>query len=699
MPIKDECGDGIEYAHLLGQLEERQRQLAEASETVDLFKNKLDKLRAYNDGVVGENALLQQKLLELEEQLVNTQNELERAFQEQRTSREQWRSQLEAQTDEIRRLHKLITTQEDVDAEKFKMASDLENEYNRKLSAMESKLASNRKKCGELQRELDQEKIRSAMERQDADAALRKAREDIKGEEEIMQRRLAEAETEVKRYAEQVAQIPKLKAQIMDMGAKMKEGSTLVASLKEQHEETVSGLQARIDAQRMEILSKGKEARDALAEKAKADKVNASLTEESARRAREIERLEASAAAMRRGHAEEKKALEKDAERRLAGLQSKLTAQEGCVERLEKELDRKCQECCEHVNRAAEQVREAERKVEDIQGKFDEEMARVTLAHEAEVCELHRRLAGMNTACTEAKQTVGELEAALRSLDDRSHREVAEKEDKAVVMASTLEQMKAQLRTAEDRAAEFEQMARDYNMLQSKHRETLAHLTNTVEKLEERERSIAALKAELKDMNRAHEYEKHKAIEDADQWAQEAQQTRIELLEMSRHSQAVAEELRRTRSYAKKLQTKNKQKIKDAHTKVSSTNDKLKQLVRLQGHIEKRASESNVSYEQRIAELRPLVPVVWIFTLSASNGYNLYPDPTLPDVHFRHTTMRSARHHSSKRDKDSEGHRKPYSAGGAQQEETKENGSDAATKELDVADLERPQLWPADQAT
>lgn len=93
--------------------------------------------------------------------------------------------------------------------------------------------------------------------------------------------------------------------------------------------------------------------------------------------------------------------------------------------RLEKELDRKCRECCEQVNRAAEQVNEAERRVSEIQRKFDEETvggkcrsqswsclfdkARVTMAHEAEVCELHRRLAGMNTACAEAKQTISEV--------------------------------------------------------------------------------------------------------------------------------------------------------------------------------------------------------------------------------------------------------------------------------------------------
>ncbi|KAF4742318.1 hypothetical protein FOZ63_003120, partial [Perkinsus olseni] len=297
-PHNDQVDHEGDYAHLLGQLEGKQRQLAEAGETVELFKDKLDKLRSYNDSVVAENSALQRRLAEVEEQLSLTQGELERACQEQKNSREQWKVQLEAQADEMRRLHKLVTTQEDIDADKLKMASDLETEYNRKMAAMESKLASSRQRCGELQRELDQERIHIAMERQDADTALKKAREETRGEEETLHRRLREAELETKRYAEQASVIPKLKAQIIEMGAKMKEGTNLVASLKEQHEETVSNLQARIDAQRQEILQKGKEARDALAEKAKTDRANVSLTEESARRAREIERLEASVAAI-----------------------------------------------------------------------------------------------------------------------------------------------------------------------------------------------------------------------------------------------------------------------------------------------------------------------------------------------------------------------------------------------------------------
>ncbi|KAF4747751.1 hypothetical protein FOZ62_016513, partial [Perkinsus olseni] len=127
------------------------------------------------------------------------------------------------------------------------MATDISVRYNRKMAAMESKLASSRQRCGELQRELDQERIHIAMERQDADTALKKAREETRGEEETLHRRLREAELETKRYAEQASVIPKLKAQIIEMGAKMKEGTNLVASLKEQHEETVSNLQARID--------------------------------------------------------------------------------------------------------------------------------------------------------------------------------------------------------------------------------------------------------------------------------------------------------------------------------------------------------------------------------------------------------------------------------------------------------------------
>lgn len=72
-----------------------------------------------------------------------------------------------------------------------------------------------------------------------ADAALKKAREEVKGEEETvgenrgslllaflmqLQRKLREAELEMRRYAEQVSAIPKLKAQVFEMGAKMKVG-------------------------------------------------------------------------------------------------------------------------------------------------------------------------------------------------------------------------------------------------------------------------------------------------------------------------------------------------------------------------------------------------------------------------------------------------------------------------------------------
>ncbi|KAF4717052.1 hypothetical protein FOZ63_007483, partial [Perkinsus olseni] len=261
------------------------------------------------------------------------------------------------------------------------------------------------------------------------------------------------------------------------------------------------------------------------------------------------------------------------------------------------------------------------------------------------------------------------------------------------------------------RAAEFEQMARDYSMLQSKHRETLAHLTNTVEKLEEKERSIEALKAELKDLNRAHEYERHKAVQDAEQWAQEAQQTRMELLEMTRHSQAVAEELRRTHSYAKKTQAKNKQKVKEAHTKISTTNDKLKQLVRLQGHIERRASQSKSSYEQRIAELerRLLHATYGHSTLALTNApafpacgsavsYSAYADPALPHDLFRHTARDSARgHRRSKERKTREADR--VKGSGTATEEAKENrGAAQPSQDLDVADLAQPQLWPTEHA-
>ncbi|EEQ99961.1 Filamin-A-interacting protein, putative [Perkinsus marinus ATCC 50983] len=728
MPLDREQGgddDDDAYAHLLGQLEMRQRQLTEAEETVQLFKEKLEKLRVYNDSVVTENSALQGRVSEVEELLGQTQGELERAFQEQKSSRAQWKVQLETQADEMRRLHRMITTQEDIEAEKLKIAGELEIEwgleelrrYNRKMAAIESRLASSRQKCAELQRELDQEKIRNAMERQDADAALKKAREEVKGEEETLQRKLREAELEMRRYAEQVSAIPKLKAQVFEMGAKMKEGSALVASLKEQHEETVATLQARIEVQRAEILQRGKEARDALAEKAKTDRAHASLTEESARRGREIERLETSVTAMKRAHEEEKKALRKESEKEMADLRSQLAAQEGCVGRLEKELDRKCRECCEQVNRAAEQVNEAERRVSEIQRKFDEETARVTMAHEAEVCELHRRLAGMNTACAEAKQTISELEAALRSVEDRNQRALAEKEDKAVIVASSLEQARAQMRAAEDKAAEFEQMARDYTMLQSKHRETLAHLTNTVEKLEEKEMSISALKAELKDVNRAHEYERHKAAQDAEQWAREAQETRLELLEMSRHSQAVAEELRRTRSYAKKVKAKNKQKVKEAHTKVSTTNGKLKELVRLQGHIEKRASESKVSYEQRIADLErrllhatfgggggtalalASIPALPVSGSSSTNGYNAFVDMPAPASLFRHTTVESARRHRRVRDRKTRQHVDAAAGPSTIAEESKENqATTQPSQEEDDVDLAESHLWPAEHA-
>ncbi|EER00835.1 5-azacytidine-induced protein, putative [Perkinsus marinus ATCC 50983] len=711
MPLDREQGgddDDDAYAHLLGQLELKQRQLTEAEETVQLFKEKLEKLRVYNDSVVTENSALQGRVSEVEELLGQTQGELERAFQDQKSSREQWKVQLETQADEMRRLHRMITTQEDIEAEKLKIAGELEIEwgweelrrYNRKMAAIESRLASSRQKCAELQRELDQEKIRNAMERQEADAALKKAREEVKEEEETLQRKLREAELEMRRYAEQVSAIPKLKAQVYEMGAKMKEGSALVASLKEQHEETVSTLQARIEAQRAEILQRGKEARDALAEKAKTDRAHASLTEESARRGREIVCfIGATAASV------------------IADLRSQLSAQEGCVGRLEKELDRKCRECCEQVNRAAEQVNEAERRVSEIQRKFDEETARVTMAHEAEVCELHRRLAGMNTACAEAKQTISELEAALRSVEDRNQRALAEKEDKAVIVASSLEQARAQMRAAEDKAAEFEQMARDYAMLQSKHRETLAHLTNTVEKLEEKEMSISALKAELKDINRAHEYERHKAAQDAEQWAREAQETRLELLEMSRHSQAVAEELRRTRSYAKKVKAKNKQKVKEAHTKVSTTNGKLKELVRLQGHIEKRASESKVSYEQRIADLeRRLlhatfgggggtalalanIPALPVSSSSSTNGYNAFVDMPAPASLFRHTTVESARRHRRVRDRKTRQHVDAAAGPSTIAEESKENqATTQPSQEEDDVDLAESHLWPAEHA-
>ncbi|KAF4699993.1 hypothetical protein FOZ62_016430, partial [Perkinsus olseni] len=101
-PHNDQVDHEGDYAHLLGQLEGKQRQLAEAGETVELFKDKLDKLRSYNDSVVAENSALQRRLAEVEEQLSLTQGELERACQEQKNSREQWKVQLEAQADEVR---------------------------------------------------------------------------------------------------------------------------------------------------------------------------------------------------------------------------------------------------------------------------------------------------------------------------------------------------------------------------------------------------------------------------------------------------------------------------------------------------------------------------------------------------------------------------------------------------------------------
>ncbi|KAF4749838.1 hypothetical protein FOZ62_006829, partial [Perkinsus olseni] len=208
------------------------------------------------------------------------------------------------------------------------------------------------------------------------------------------------------------------------------------------------------------------------------------------------------------------------------------------------------------------------------------------------------------------------------------------------------------------------------------------------------------------------EYERHKAVQDAEQWAQEAQQTRMELLEMTRHSQAVAEELRRTHSYAKKTQAKNKQKVKEARelraaqtlspgspqpdTKISTTNDKLKQLVRLQSHIERRASESKSSYEQRIAELerRLLHATYGHSTLALTNApafpacgsavsYSAYADPALPHDLFRHTARDSARgHRRSKERKTREADR--VKGSGTATEEAKENrGAAQLSQDLD----------------
>lgn len=103
-------------------------------------------MRVYNDSVVTENSALQGRVSEVEELLGQTQGELERAFQEQKSSRAQWKVQLETQADEVgcgyspllkllrsacqmRRLHRMITTQEDIEAEKLKIAGELEIEW------------------------------------------------------------------------------------------------------------------------------------------------------------------------------------------------------------------------------------------------------------------------------------------------------------------------------------------------------------------------------------------------------------------------------------------------------------------------------------------------------------------------------------------------------------------------------------------
>lgn len=245
---------------------------------------------------------------------------------------------------------------------------------------------------------------------------------------------------------------------------------------------------------------------------------------------------------------------------------------------------------------------------------------------------------------------------------------------------------------------------------------------------------------------------------------------------MSRHSQAVAEELRRTRSYAKKVKAKNKQKVKEARklraklmlsdcrsdTKVSTTNGKLKELVRLQGHIEKRASESKVSYEQRIAEYSPVATLtiepfgsvwrgaycmlllvvaaarllLWLVSLlyqSAAvaapsewsysivvmcsflfSGYNAFVDMPAPASLFRHTTVESARRHRRVRDRKTRQHVDAaagllhwtatlyvsFCAGPSTiAEESKENqATTQPSQEEDDVDLAESHLWPAEHA-